>query len=52
MLLVYHYQYINFCKYYFKYVLVCTTFNHRMFYGLQHLTVTTSNINISFEISY
>ena len=32
--------------------LVHTTFNHRMFYELQHLIVTTLNININSEISY
>ena len=29
--------------------LVCTTFNHRMCYELQHLIVTTSNMNINLK---
>ena len=51
--MIYCYQWVKFCKYHFEYdsykILVCTTFIHRMFYELQHLIVTTLNININLK---
>ena len=39
----------NFVNITLNMILICTTFIHRMFYELQHLIVTTSNININLK---